>query len=133
MFNERRTHKRFEVREGRHALITPRWPHSTIVGDIVDISMAGLGLRHVSDWTFERGSCELDIACAAFHFYLRRLPMRVVSDSPVASHPSGGTTLRRLGLEFEALTSDMKHQLEAFIVEDAKGEVPSTVNPERGC
>lgn len=115
MFVERRKNRRFQVHRGRLAVLTPRWPHSTTVGDILDIGTGGLAFRYVADEVASNGSCELTLACTKPLFFLCKLPIRAVSDLAMTKTASGSMVPRRLGLQFGELTHDQMSQLDSFI------------------
>lgn len=119
---ERRRHKRFRVQPGRVAVLTPRWPHSTIVGDILDVSKRGLALRYMAHEAPSQRSSHLTIVSAKPSFYLRKLPFKTVSDFEIASVPFSSVAPRRLSLQFEALTQDQAASLEDFIATHTTGE-----------
>ena len=119
---ERRKHKRFRVQPGRVAVVTPRWPHSTIVGDILDISKHGLAFRYVADEAPSNGSSDLTIVSAKPSFHLRKLPFKTVSNFEIAKAPFSSMAPRRLSLQFGALTQDQASRLEYFIATHTTGE-----------
>ena len=119
---ERRKHKRFGVQPGRVAVLTPRWPHSTIVGDILDISERGLALLYVADEAPSKRSSDLTIVSANPSFHLRRLPFRTVSDFEIAKVPFSSMAPRRLSLQFGELTQDQTARLEHFITTHTIGK-----------
>ena len=120
---ERRRDKRFKVMDGGVALVTPPGPHSTVVGDIIDISMNGLSFRYLADKALPAEAKELTIASARDKFYLRGLPIRAVSDFEIAKIPFGSLSPRRHGLEFGDLTDEQAARLESFIASHAAAEV----------
>jgi hypothetical protein len=119
---ERRKYKRFRVQPGRVAVLTPRWPHSTIVGDILDISERGLALCYVADEAPSNRSSDLTIVSAKPSFHLRRLPFRTVSDFEIAKVPFSAMAPRRLSLQFGELTQHQASLLEQFITTHTTGE-----------
>jgi hypothetical protein len=119
---ERREHKRFQVQPGRVAVVTPRWPHSTIVGDILDISKRGLALRYVADEAPSNRSSDLTIVSAKPSFHLGKLPFKTVSDFEIAKVPFSSMAPRRLSLQFGELTQDQTARLEHFITTHTIGE-----------
>jgi hypothetical protein len=119
---ERREHKRFQVQPGRVAVLTPRWPHSTIVGDILDISKRGLALRYVADEAPSNTSSDLTIVSAKPSFHLGKLPFKTVSDFEIAKAPFSSMAPRRLSLQFGELTQDQTARLEHFITTHTIGE-----------
>ena len=119
---ERRQHKRFRVQPGRVAVLTPRWPQSTIVGDILDISERGLALRYVADEAPSNRSSHLTIVSAKPNFHLGKLPFKTVSDFEIAKAPFSSMAPRRLSLQFGELTQDQTARLEHFITTHTTGE-----------
>ncbi len=123
MPDERRKHKRFQIQNGTIAVLTPPWPLSTIVCDLLDISPGGVTIRYVPDGRPSGRPNELAIACGKHRFHLGKLPIETVSDHAVTSNSSGSTVgPRRLGLEFGELTQDQISQLKAFISNHIRGE-----------
>jgi hypothetical protein len=120
---ERRRDKRFKVLDGGVALVTPPGPHSTIVGNIIDISMNGLAFQYLSDKPIPAGATELTIASARDKFYLRGLPVKAISDFEIAKVPFGSLSPRRHGLEFGDLTAEQASHLGNFIATHAEREV----------
>jgi hypothetical protein len=119
---ERRRHKRFPIRHGGIALVTPPGPSSTVVGHILDISLSGLSFRYVSDEGLSRSASEVTIASAENQFYLRRLPIQTVSDFEIAKMPFGTMSPRRHSLKFRELSDGQTSQLEDFITQYAAEE-----------
>jgi hypothetical protein len=119
---ERRAHQRFQVRPGRVAVLTPRWPHSTIVGDILDISKQGLALRYVADEAASNPLSDLTIVSAKPSFRLGKLPFKTVSDFEIAKVPFSSMAPRRLSLQFGELTQDQTARLEQFIMTHTAGK-----------
>ena len=119
---ERRRGRRFKVRDGGVALLTPPGPHSTIVGDIIDISRNGLSFRYLADKALPAEAKELTIASAPDKFYLRGLPVRAISDFEIATVPFSTLSPRRHGLEFGELTGEQAARLESFIASHAAAE-----------
>ncbi len=112
---DRRRHKRFGVRDGGIALLAPRGPSSTVVGDILDISMAGLSFRYLADGAAPNSSSKVTIALPESTYYLRELPIETVSDFEIAKMPFGSLSPRRRSLKFGPLTPSQRSHLEYFI------------------
>ena len=102
--------------------MTPPGPHSTVVGDILDISMNGLSFRYLADKAIPCETTELTIAAAQDKFYLRGIPVKAVSDFEIAKLPFGSLSPRRRGLEFGPLTTTQISRLQDFIASHAVGE-----------
>jgi hypothetical protein len=115
-FVERRKFERFQVSDGGVALVTPPGPYSTVVGDIMDINMAGLSFRYVSDQTVSEKASELTIASPEHEIYLRNLPIETISDFEMAKMPFGSMSPRRHSLKFGELTEEQTSHLEHFIM-----------------
>jgi len=120
---ERRKHKRFRVKPGAVAVLVPRWPCFTPVGDILDISTSGLALRYVTDEARSSIPSELTIVCGNPGFYLRQVPVNAVSDVEMAKTTFSSMVPRRLGLQFGELMPGQVSQLEYFIQNHTTGEV----------
>lgn len=116
---ERRHFKRFRLRDGGIALLTPRGPYTTIVGHILDISAGGLSFRYVSDVALGDRVCEVTLASGENKSYLRRLPVKTVSDFEIAKVPFGIMSPRRYGLKFGELTEEQTTCLKCFIAQHA--------------
>jgi len=112
---DRRRHKRFRVKTGGLALLSPDWPRSTLVGDILDISPGGIAFQYVGDEPPREEVCEVGLACPYSHFYMGKIPVKAVSDFSVAQIPFGSLVPRRLSLQFGELTPDQSSGIEEYI------------------
>ena len=121
--SERRGHKRFRLQEGGVAFLTPPGPHSSTVGNIIDISMSGLSFLYIADEALPNGTSELTVTSPEDGFYLRKLPTRSISDFEIAKTPFGSMAPRRLCLKFGDLTQNQTSDLQCFIMTHATGEV----------
>jgi len=119
---ERRKHERFQVEDGALAVLKPPWPHSTRLGQIIDISRGGLAFRCIASEERSNGSCELSIIFADHGFYLNKLPINTISDFETAKMPFASMTPRRRSVQFEELTHDQMSKLEYFIQKHTIGE-----------
>jgi len=118
---ERRKHKRFQVRDGAFAVLTP---HFYNWGQIIDISRGGLAFRYTGKELPPNVSCDLGISVANIGFYLGRLPFRAISDVELGNEvPYSLTRIRRCGGEFGELTLNQISELEYFIRNHTIGEV----------
>jgi len=124
---ERRHCERFRLRDGGIALMTPLGPYSTIVGHILDMSIGGLSFRYVSDAALGDRASEVTLVSAENKFYLRRLPIKTVSDFEIAKMPFGIMSPRRFGLKFGELTEEQVCRLQRFIVEHAAEKSATSV------
>jgi hypothetical protein len=122
---ERRHAKRFRLRDNGIALLTPPGPYSTIVGHILDISTGGLSFRYVSDVALGDKASEVTLTSTENKTYLRRLPVRTVSDFEIAKVPFGIMSPRRYGLKFGQLTEEQASGLRRFIGQHADDKTMS--------
>ena len=77
---ERRKHKRFKVQGSAFVVLgAPPWPHSTKVGQIIDMSMHGLAFSYIADEGQSNSSFELGIFLADNSFHLRQIPFETIS------------------------------------------------------
>jgi hypothetical protein len=114
--SDRRKHIRFQVRETAFVVLKAPWPHSTKVGQIIDISMHGLAFRYIADEGRSNGSSELEILSADHSFYLDRVPFKTISDFKTDNDvPFSSIEMRRSGVQFGDLTPSQSSQLEHFI------------------
>ncbi len=113
--DERREHQRFKVKPGGIAVLTPRWPRSTVVGDILDISKGGAAMKYVADEAPPRDPCELTMANTNPRFFLHKIPIVAVTDIPMTTIPFGAMQPRRLGVQFGKLTAEQTADIEGFI------------------
>ena len=115
---EQRRHKRFRVPKGS---LVGLGPHNTKAGQIIDVSMGGLGFRYAG--SEEPSNGELDIVLNEREFFLGRMPFKTVSDFEMTSvvGPSS-ITMRRSGVEFRKLTEKQRSQLRYFIQKHTLGE-----------
>ena len=118
-FVERRHCERFRLRDGGIALMTPPGPHSTIVGQILDISTGGLSFRYISDVALGSKASEVTLVSAENKSYLRGLPVQAISDFEIAKMPFGIMSPRRYGLKFGKLSEQQVLHLRHFIVDHA--------------
>lgn len=113
---ERRKHKRFRVREGAFAALKPHWFRSTILGEIIDISIDGLAFRYIAAKKRSELSFKLKILLADGSFSLDKVPSRTISDLEIGNEFSiDFTPIRRCCVQFARLTHDQISGLEHFI------------------
>lgn len=122
--SDRRKHRRFQVRDTAFVVLKAPWPHSTKVGQIIDISMQGLAFRYIADEGRSNGSSELEIISADHSFYLDKVPFNTISDSKTDNDvPFSSIEMRRSAVQFGDLTSNQISQLEYFIWNYTTSEV----------
>jgi hypothetical protein len=113
---EQRKHKRFKVLEGAFAALRSPWPHSTRLGQIIDISMGGLAFGYIDIGGETGGPSELDIVLSVKNFYLYKVPFKEVSDFQMNKEvPFTFFVTRRCSVQFGELTQDQKHQIAYFV------------------
>lgn len=118
--HDRRKRRRFKLKPGTVVLLNRQWPHSTIVGEVLDISADGVAVQYVGDEPAQQEPCQLGIASTEPHTYLGRLPATPVSDFTMAKIPFGSLVSRRLTLRFGPLEPDQAAELQTYIRENAK-------------
>jgi len=112
---ERRKHKRFQVEDGKFAVLRRPWPHPTTLGQIIDISMGGLAFRYIAGEERSHQPSELEILWADCSFRLDKIPFETISDFKTANEVAYSfTTTRRCGVEFGELTLNQVSELEYF-------------------
>ncbi|MGM0426933.1 MAG: PilZ domain-containing protein [Thermodesulfobacteriota bacterium] len=118
--NEKRRHPRFKVQSGVFALVKSG---GQTLGEVVDVSEGGLALTYVAD----SGPAVKEGALGALHLfksggvsYLRDVPVRTVSDIELPNEVEFSIIpVRRMGVEFGALTEPQQEKLHGFISENA--------------
>ena len=103
--NERRLHKRFQVKSGSVAF-------NGKSAEIIDISMGGLAFSYLESdqWSFE--NFDRGVLLGEKELCLEDIPLKVISDCAINS---GLSIIRRCGVKFEKLTPKQLAQLEYFI------------------
>lgn len=118
---ERREGGRFQVEDGAFVLLGPR---SSLLGQIIEISLGGLSFLYTTSTNPAKDSTELDILLADHSFYFDKIPCNIVSDLEIRHELSmGSKTIRRCSVEFGDLSKDQKSQLEYFIRNHTAGEI----------
>jgi len=114
--SDRRKHRRFQLHDSAFVVFRAPWPHSTKVGQIIDISRQGLAFRYIADEGWSNGSSELEIVLANHSFYLDKVPFKTISDSKTDNDvPFSSIEMRRSVVQFGDLTPNQISQLEYFI------------------
>lgn len=115
---EQRENKRFQVPRDAFAALRPDYIK---VGQIINISMGGLGFRCLGSEGPSIVS-ELDIFLAGRTFYLYKVPFQTVWDFVTNEMPYSSLNMKVCGLKFGDLTPHQISQLEYFIQDYALGE-----------
>ena len=119
-FAERRSHKRFRVKDGAFAALMP---DSAKLGQILDVGEGGLSFLYIDTGEAANGSTELYIYVVDKEFYLSKLPFKVVSDVRVPNKiPINPVVMRRQGVQFGELTPEQNLSLHSFIEDYTIGE-----------
>jgi len=110
---EKREHERFQVEEGIFAVLRN---DDRNLGEIIDISIAGLAFKYFIYEEKINGSSELDIFLIDSGFHSTGIPFKTVSDFEVNSNiPFSSVKLRRRGVQFTGLKHGQLSQIENFI------------------
>ena len=117
--DDRREHARFKLKPGAVVVLAQDWPHSTIVGSILDISKEGVAVQIADDQPLPQNPCKLGLASNNPHCFLDKLPAKPVSDFTMAKIAFGSLVPRRLGLRFGPLTEDQTSNIEEYIKDNA--------------
>lgn len=112
-FIDRRKQKRFKGKEGAFATLNADCDKK---GQIKDISKDGLSFLYFGDGEESNGSTEIEIYSTNDDFYLRKLPVRIVSDVSQNSKDSfSSIPTRKLTMRFEKLIPKQKFLLNYFL------------------
>ena len=125
---DQRNHERFRVQDSAFVVIRGPWPSTSKVGQIVNISMNGLGFRYIASYIASEvrpnQSPELDIVLSGSSFRLDKIPFESISDFQTANEaPLSSTTMRQSGVQFGQLTPYQISQLQYFVQNYTIGEV----------
>ena len=112
-FIERRKQKRFKGKEKALATLNSDCDKK---GQINDISKDGLSFLYFGDGEESNGSAEIEIYSTNDDFYLRKLPVRIVSDVSQNSNDSfSSISTRKLAVRFEKLIPKQKFMWNYFL------------------
>ncbi len=110
---DRRTHKRFKVREESFAFIENE---SKILCKIKNISRGGISLVTIANAEYIPEFFDTDIFVTGRVFYLKDVPSKKVSESHLDGKSLFSTFVKsRVGIQFGELDSDQAAQLEVFL------------------
>ena len=86
------------------------------VGQLLDISKAGLSLRHFVQEEKPQDYSDLDLFSSGGGLIIDKMPFRTVVDTELVNNiPFSTITFRRYGVQFEKLTSEQTAELDHFI------------------
>ena len=118
---ERRRRQRFKATEMAFAALVN---HNSKLGQIRDISTAGLSFRYIEDPGQTDDARELKIIIGQRGLYLDKIPFRKIFDFEIDSEYSfSSIKMRQIGLQFGELSTEQKRRLHLFIQEHTEGEV----------
>ena len=118
---EKREYKRYLAKKGAYAVLRN---HYRSLGEIIDISIAGLAFQYVSTRGKLNGCSELDILIDKTGLYSIMLPFKTVSDFEIPSNMSmDSIKMRRRGVQFTSLKNNQIYQLRYFIRTFTEGEI----------
>lgn len=110
---ERRSHRRYRLKECLHVFIRTR---PAKLGQLVDISSAGLAFRFLADdQGVTVGPHRLDIMSSEGDIYLRELPVTMVAERVEDSLPFASIMMRIAAMEFGELTTEQRRQLNEIL------------------
>ncbi len=111
--SDQRKFRRFKVKEGAFAVLQNG---DSKIGQLIDISRGGLGIRYINEEDGSHRFYELDIFLTNEGFYIKRVPFKTVSDFEVSvQQPNNIVFMRRRGVQFGELTLRQISHLEYFI------------------
>ena len=110
---DKREFKRYIAKRGAFAVLRNDYRN---LGEIIDISLAGLSFQYMSGKGKLNGSSELDILLDQKGFHSVKIPFRTVSDFELDYEiPTELVRIRRLGVQFTNLKLSQLLQLKNFI------------------
>ncbi len=112
---EQRKYKRSHGTSGAYAIFTTA-DEGTILGQIMDISLGGAGVRYISTRAVGKGYSNVKI-CGTNGgvMHLERVSCKVVYDTELPDICLKTLQTRRCGVEFSQLPEEFKARLEQFI------------------
>ena len=118
---ERRRKKRFKAAEGAFAALVN---HNSKLGQIQNISTAGLAFSYIADHGQTDDARELKIIIGNRGLYLDKIPFRKIFDFEIDNEYSfSSIKMRQIGLQFGELTAEQQNRLHDFIRKHTVGEV----------
>lgn len=123
---ERRKHKRYHVKEGAYAAISPR---SYKIGQIVDISMGGLSFKYIdtsafdddSDFDYTNKNAPETMFLSSMGYYVGDLCFDTVDDYKINNTPSfSNLTIRKRHIKFLDLELKQLFDLDYYIQKNVK-------------
>ena len=109
---ERRKHKRSKVQDDTFVLLKS---DDTRLGSLIDITMNGLGFHYIGREEALSELAQLGILLPDNHFYLFKVPCKIISDLKLYKNHPSPISMRRCGVQFGELTQSQASQLQYFI------------------
>ena len=124
---------RFQVpSDSAYAVLRRHWLRSSIMGNIVDISLDGLSFRYIAGKKCSYRSSDIDILLTDGSFCLNKVPVNTVSDFKIESETSFGLETRRRGVQFGNLTDnqrlDLRYFIQTYTTADPEGQLGNAGN-----
>ena len=117
----KRTHPRFRAKDLTFVKLNSESKKD--VGQLLDISKAGLSLRYFIDGKKSQNYSSLGIFMSGGDFMIDQIPFRIVTDTELNSNPPFSTIiLRRYAVQFENLTPEKRAKLDYFLLNHTLGE-----------
>ena len=112
-FQERRKHKRFKAKRGAFAVSLPNFDK---LGQIENISEGGFAFQYMGDAEQAKDSVEVEIFSTFDDFFLRKLPVKTVSDFEIGTQVLfSSLPTRQVNLQFGELQHHQKTLLHYFL------------------
>jgi len=111
-----RKHTRSRAKKGAFAVFfRPNESHHLILGEIVDISEAGLGVCRIDVEERYTEPLEVSVYGLENEGFLDRMPCRIVYDMQVSDDPLEILGVRRCGIQFLDTSEELLDRLKQFI------------------
>ena len=110
---EKRKHKRFQVKNRAYAVIGSDY---NIMGEIKDISLAGMAFQYIANGSRLDGLLEMNIFVGGNGYHVKDIPFKAISDFKLDKKlPFSIVSLRRCSGKFGDLSRDQTSQLNYFL------------------
>jgi len=111
---EKRQYKRYDISSGAFALL--KWNGSEVLGSIKDISAGGLSLAHINENEDLKDLSKVTINLISEKICRENFAGRNIwSTNEENGFSMAMVKMKRRGIEFQGLSSNMQLQLEEFI------------------
>jgi hypothetical protein len=117
----KRTHPRFQVKDLTFVKLNSE--NKKDIGQLLDISKAGLSLRYFIDGEKSQNYSSLGIFLSGGDFIIDQISFRIVTDAVLNSNsPFSTIILKRYAVQFENLTPEQTAKLDYFLLNHTLGE-----------